>query len=156
MNKLDIQRPFGRIIGRYEECAGAAYTQDGKFYDVYYNLIERKESNYEKADETRANEQVDGNGEEEENANGQEEKENDEVTSSVSNILSEPVSIPESVLVSEPIPESVPIKEMTLTDTQLHQLANKGMDNLRDYAESFGVKGRAKSDIIKALKALRT
>ena len=158
MITLNLQRPYGRIVGRYEECPGAAYTQDGKFFDVYKNLIDKEGLNHGIRKE-RSNEQID------ETSEGQEGQE--EVVSPVSDLLSKPVLEPTPVPVSEsvlepklepiPIPESetIPSIEMILTDKELKDLAAEGMDELREYAAGFGVKGRSKNEIIKELKALR-
>ena len=73
MNKLDCQRPYGRIVGHYEECAGAVYTQDGKFFDSYQNLIDTKGNSHETTNEKRPNEQVNDAGKRQEKNAEQEE-----------------------------------------------------------------------------------
>ena len=202
MNRLDFERPYGRIHGACTVAPGAVYTQDGKFFTSTGRPISEKESNYGRQNEQGSNVQVNANGEEgqgqgqihghgnghgKENEVQEDEKiepnevsSNDESNSdSQDNESGVPESEPtqwseglasqgtqedaepeiaSSVSVSEPIPESepVPTVEMLLTDEELDDLAERGMNDLRAYAALFGVKGRAKNEIIEELKALRT
>ena len=158
MNKLNLQRPYGRIIGRCNVCKGAVYTQDGKYFDGHLNEITQKELNHEKANEQRSQKQVNDDGRErqgqgqghddvrQEKSNGQEKDDEKELLSS-------------SISESEPVPklESVSVSElaMILSDDELEALAESGMNDLREYAAKFDVKGRSKSDIINELTALR-
>ena len=166
MIKLNLQRPYGRIVGRYEECPEAAYSQDGKFFDVHQNFINLEETNHgirkENGQQERSDERVNDASQRQEKTD---EEKDEEITSSVSDLLSDPVLEPKPVPVSESVlePESVSIPEsntmpsidMILTNKELKDLAEEGMEELREYAASFGIKGRSKSEIIIELKALR-
>lgn len=148
MKKLNSDKPYGRIVGHYEECPGAAFSQDGAFFDAYKNLILQEGNSHGENDgwknEEGSHVEINGNGEGQEKDDERQE-ENGLLDNSLSE--SEPVPVLEPELDSEPY--------MSLTDQQLEDLAESGMGPLRDYATMFGVKGVSKKQLITGLKAQR-
>ena len=160
MDKVDLQRPHGRIIGQCTICPGASYTQDGHFFDAHGKLILLdKEDNHDIREEEKRNGNEEGSnvkinddGKRQEVRDEVGNEEEDEViASSNSDSISE--SIPESN--SIPVSDVLTETNMVLTDKELDALADEGMQALRDYASMFGIKGVAKKTILKELKALR-
>lgn len=164
MTKLDTSRPYGNIVGAYEECPGAVYTQDGNFFDGRQVLIKLEASSHEKTDERKNEErayvQIDDDGE------GQKENDEERKDEEIAPSLSKPEFVPDtpasdSLPETEPLPISVAEPElefepdMDATDQELEALADSGMPNLRKYAAQFGVRGVSKMQLINGLKALR-
>ncbi len=171
MDKIDLQRLHGRIIGRCTVCPGAVYTQDGQYFDVRGRKITTdKEDTHEKGNgerhghEERSHVQIDDDGERQKIRHEiRHEEKNDEVIASVSEPDLTSKSVLESVLESDSISESEPMPlvnvdsdiAMTMSDKELDLMSDQGMQTLRDYASLFGIKGRSKGEIMKELKALR-
>ena len=152
VKKLNSDKPYGRIVGRYEECLGAAFIQDGAFFDAHKNLIQQEEISHasknewknEKGPHVQVN--ADGRGERQKQEDERQEDERQE-----RRLLDNPLSE------SEPVPELEPDSGtyMTLTDKELDELAEAGMGPLREYAAMFGVKGVSKKQLTNGLKAQR-